>query len=65
MNLSESRDQLRAVVSIVMNHGVAFYVSRCFITIRYSKRIVLRVKCESVVSETDQPRGLVVRVSDS
>jgi len=50
--LTESRDQLRAVVSTVMNHMVALYASRWFITTRYSRRIVLRVNYESVVSET-------------
>jgi hypothetical protein len=50
--LSDSRDQLRAVVSMVMNHRVAFYASRWFITMRYSRQIVLRVNYESVVSET-------------
>jgi hypothetical protein len=44
--LSESRDQLRAIVSMVMNHMVALYASRWFITVRYS------INYESVVFET-------------
>jgi len=49
--LTESRDQLQAFVSMAMNYMVALYASRWFITIRYSRRIVLRVNYESVVSE--------------